>query len=36
MATKADILALDFGYITGVDLLDFAPEQLLISQETKN
>ena len=32
--TVADIIALDFGYLTGQDLLDFCPSQFLINQET--
>jgi len=32
--TIADIIALDFGYLSGQDLLDFVPSQFLINQET--
>lgn len=34
--TIDDIKALDFGYITGVDLLFYSPSQMLIKQETSN
>jgi|WetSurMetagenome_2_1015567.scaffolds.fasta_scaffold472311_2 hypothetical protein len=32
--TVADIIALDFGYLVGADLLRFCPSQFLINQET--
>ena len=34
--TIDDIKALDFGYLTGVDLVKYCPIQFLINQETKD